>query len=92
MSREQKKTKRPKRIIYCERCGHPEDRHEVEDSTSMGCTAKTIKPGSPQCKCPRMVYPIGGYMDRVGQALAKEKARAGAMPEPFEVPPDKRRR
>ena len=80
--------KRPKRIVYCERCGHPEDRH-VDEGNAYDCQAKTIKPGAPQCKCPHMAYPIpGGYMTTMGQRATQEDARAGRMPPPFE-PPEK---
>lgn len=82
---EKKKTKtakkKYKRVVYCERCGHPADRHGEE-----GCQAKTIRKGAPQCKCPRMAYPVGGYMASMGQRAAQEKARAGEMPPPFEPP------
>ncbi len=83
----EKKTKKYKRVVYCERCGHPADRHDVEP---VGCQAKTIKPGAPQCKCPRMVFSVGGYMATMGQRATQEKARAGEMPPPFE-PPEKGR-
>ena len=81
------KTKRPKRLVYCERCGHPEDRHGED-----GCAAKTIRKGAPQCKCPCMAYPVGGYMASIGQSVAREKARSGEMPPPFEPPDEKKRR
>ncbi|KKK66810.1 hypothetical protein LCGC14_2960320, partial [marine sediment metagenome] len=46
-------TKKYKRIVYCERCGHPEDRHTRPGPTDeTACEAPTIKKGSPACKCP----------------------------------------
>ena len=85
------KTKRPKRLVYCERCGHPDDRHDASDGKHWGCQAKTIKKGAPRCKCPRMVYPVGGYMASLGQSVAREKVRKGEMPPPFEPPDEKKR-
>ncbi|KKL18237.1 hypothetical protein LCGC14_2477270, partial [marine sediment metagenome] len=44
-----------KRIVYCARCNHPEDRHTrpgTDDETA--CAAKTVKTGAPVCKCPRV--------------------------------------
>lgn len=85
----EKKTakKKYRRIVYCERCKHPADRHGEE-----GCAAKTIRKGAPQCKCPRMVFPVGGYMASMGQRVTQEKARTGDMPPPFEPPEEKRRK
>ena len=77
----EKKKKKYKRIVYCERCNHPEDR-VGEDGR---CAAKTVKTGAPVCKCPRLVYPIGGAMSSLTQRLTMEKARAGALPPPFEA-------
>jgi hypothetical protein len=72
--------KKYKRILYCERCEHPEDRHAVADSSSLGCAAKTVKPGAPKCKCPQFVRPTGGYMASISQCLKKEAARSGTLP------------
>ncbi len=85
------KKKKYKRIVYCERCGHPADRHDSDGNKHYGCQAKTIKSGAPQCKCPRMVSPVGGYMASMGQRAVQEKARTGDMPPPFE-PPEKEKR
>ena len=73
--------KKYKRIVYCERCNHPEDR-VGEDGC---CTAKTIRPGARQCKCPTFVRPIGGAMASLTQRLMLEKGRAGELPPPFET-------
>lgn len=89
MAEKKKAAKKYKRIVYCERCGHPADRHDSDGDKHYGCQAKTIKPGAPQCKCPHMAYPIpGGYMTTMGQRATQEDARAGRMPPPFE-PPEK---
>ena len=73
--------KKYKRIIYCERCNHPEDR-VGEDGR---CSAKTVKTGAPVCKCPGFVYPTGGAMASLTQRLTMEKARTGELPPPFEA-------
>ena len=87
MAEKKKAAKKYKRVVYCERCGHPADRHIEE-----GCTAPTTKKGSPQCKCPRMVFPVGGYMATMGQRATQERARTSDLPPPFEPPDEKRRR
>ena len=90
---EKKAAKKYKRVVYCERCGHPADRHESDGDKHWGCQAKTIKKGAPQCKCPRMAYPLtGGYMASMGQRVTQEKARAGTLPPPFEPPDEKKRK
>jgi len=85
MSKTQKKTKKYKRIVYCARCNHPEDRHTrpgTDDETA--CAAKTVKTGAPVCKCPRVVYPTGGAMSSLSQRLMMERARVGELPPSFE--------
>ena len=80
------KKKKYKRIVYCERCNHPEDRHTrpgTDDETA--CAAKTMKTGAPVCKCPRLVYPGGGAMASLTRRLTMEKGRAGELPPPFET-------
>ena len=84
----EKKTKKYKRVVYCERCGHSSDRRDEFGR----CTAKTIRKGAPQCKCPSMVYPVGGYMATMGQRATQEDGRAGKLPPPFEPPDEKKRR
>ncbi len=81
------KKKKYKRVVYCERCNHPEDRHGKDEGAdkNYGCTAKTIRPGARQCKCPGMVYPVGGAMASITRRLTMEKARAGELPPPFEA-------
>lgn len=74
--------KKYKRIVYCERCNHPEDRH-TRDETA--CDAPTVMAGAPRCKCPRMVYPTGGALASLTQRLTMEKARRGQLPPPFEA-------
>ncbi|KKM86479.1 hypothetical protein LCGC14_1278550 [marine sediment metagenome] len=86
MSKAQKKTKKYKRIVYCERCNHPEDRHTrpgTDDETA--CAAKTVKTGAPVCKCPKFVRPTGGAMASIAQRLTLEKGRSGELPPPFEA-------
>ena len=79
-------TKKYKRIVYCERCGHPEDRHtRPEPTDETACEAPTIKKGSPACKCPRFVRPLGGYMASLGQRMTQEEGRCGRLPPPFET-------
>lgn len=69
------------RIVYCERCNHPEDRHEEFG----GCSAPTVMAGAPKCKCPRMVYPTGGALASLTQRLMQETGRRGQLPPPFEA-------
>lgn len=78
--------KKYKRVVYCERCNHPEDRHTRPGPTDeTACDAPTVMAGAPKCKCPRMVYPSGGVMASLSQRLAQEKARHGQLPPPFEA-------
>lgn len=78
--------KKYKRIIYCERCNHTEDRHTRPGPTDeTACTAPTVMAGAPKCKCPRMVFPTGGAMASLSQRLTQEKARHGQLPPPFEA-------
>ncbi len=79
------KKKTYKRIVYCTRCNHPEDRHTRPGADNeTACAAKTVKDGAPVCKCPRVVYPTGGAMSSLSQRLMMERARAGELPPPFE--------
>ncbi|KKL50436.1 hypothetical protein LCGC14_2305500 [marine sediment metagenome] len=79
--------KKYKRLIYCERCNHPEDRHTKDEGADKqyGCTAPTVMAGAPKGKCPRMVYPTGGAMASLTQRLTMERGRAGQLPPPFEA-------
>ncbi|KKL20005.1 hypothetical protein LCGC14_2459810 [marine sediment metagenome] len=77
--------KKYKRIIYCARCNHSEDRHTRTGLTDeTACAAPTVKDGAPVCKCPRFVHPAGGAMASLSQRLTMERARAGELPPPFE--------
>ena len=79
------KKKKYKRIVYCARCNHPEDRHTRPGPTDeTACAAPTVMAGAPKCKCPRLVYPTGGAMASITRRLTMERARAGELPPPFE--------
>lgn len=47
------------KVYYCQRCGHPEDRHERVSTASepylAPCTARTKRRGAVRCKCPGYV-------------------------------------